>query len=133
MGRDVSGPEFLEGRLSDFLETFFRGLGVPYERTEVAPGRANVVARFDGTGAVRTVLLDAHQDTVPVDGMVIEPFAPAEPDGRLYGRGACDVKGGLAAMLAAFERLVAERPAGAANVVLSCTCDQRRRGKVTVG
>ncbi len=124
MGRAVAGPEFLESRLSDFLESFFRPLGVPHERIEVAPGRANVIARFDSPGARRTILLDAHQDTVPTDGMVIEPFAPVERDGRLYGRGACDVKGGLAAMLAAFERLVRERPAGAANVVLSCTCDE---------
>jgi acetylornithine deacetylase len=124
MGRDLSGDEFMEGRLSDFLEAHFRRLGVPCERIEVAPGRANVIARFDSPGATRTVLLDAHQDTVPTDAMVIDPFAPAERDGRLYGRGACDVKGGLAAMLAAFERLVADRPAGAANVVLSCTCDE---------
>ena len=123
MGRDLSGPEFLERRLSDFLESFFRRLGVAYKCTEVAPGRANIVARFDA-GSPRTVLLDAHQDTVPTDGMVIEPFNPVERDGRLYGRGACDVKGGMAAMLAAFERLVAERPAGAANVVMSCTCDE---------
>ena len=124
MGRDASGPEFREGRLSDFLESFFRRLGVACERIEVAPGRANVVARFDALGAKRTVLLDAHQDTVSADGMTVEPFTPAERDGRLYGRGACDVKGGMAAMLAAFERLVRERPAGAADVVLSCCCDE---------
>jgi acetylornithine deacetylase len=124
MGRDLSGAEFLEGRMSDFLESHFRRLGVAYQRIEVAPGRANVIARFDSAGATRTVLLDAHQDTVPADGMVIDPFTPVERDGRLYGRGACDVKGGMAAMLAAFERLVSERPAGAANVVLSCTCDE---------
>jgi acetylornithine deacetylase len=124
MGRDLAGPEFLEGRVSDFLESYFRSLGVAHERVEVAPGRANVVARFDPPGARRTVLLDAHQDTVPVDGMEVEPFMPLERDGRLYGRGACDVKGGMAAMLAAFERLVRERPAGSANVVMSCTCDE---------
>jgi acetylornithine deacetylase len=124
MGRGLTGPEVLEGRLSDFLESHVRRLGVPCERFEVAPGRANVIARFDAPGATRTVLLDAHQDTVPADGMVVEPFTPMERDGRLYGRGACDVKGGMAAMLAAFERLVAERPAGAANVILSCTCDE---------
>src|SRR4249919_1351894 len=98
MSRDVSGPELREGRVSDFLESFFRRLGVACERTEVLPGRDNVVARFDA-GATRTILLDAHQDTVSAEGMTVEPFTPAESDGRLYGRGACDVKGGLAAML----------------------------------
>ncbi len=112
MGRAVSGPEYLEGSICDWLVEFFQKLEVPYERIEVAPGRANVIARFDGTGR-QTVLLDAHTDTVPIDGMVIPPFEPIERDGRIYGRGACDDKGGLAAMLAAFARLVLERPAGA--------------------
>lgn len=124
MGRDVSGPEYLETRLSEYLVGFFRRLGADCERIEVLPGRSNVIARLDRTGSDTTVLLDAHQDTVPVDGMTIEPFTPVVREGRLYGRGACDVKGGLAAMLAAFARLVAERPARAANVVLSCTCDE---------
>jgi acetylornithine deacetylase len=124
MGRDVSGLEFFEGRVSDWLVDFFRHLEVPYQRLEVAAGRDNVVARLQRPGARTTILLDAHQDTVPVDGMTIEPFRPVEKEGRLYGRGACDVKGGLAAMLAAFARLVRERPATAANVVMSCTCDE---------
>ena len=69
-------------------------------------------------------MLDAHQDTVPVDGMTIPPFEPVEKAGRLYGRGSCDVKGGLAAMLSAFTRLAHERPASMPNVVLSLTCDE---------
>jgi len=124
MGRGLEGPEYLETRLSDYLEGFFRNLGVPWQRIEVLPGRANVLARQDLPGARQTILLDAHQDTVPVDGMTIDPFAARVADGRLYGRGACDVKGGMAAMLAAFARLVRERPAGGANVVVSCTCDE---------
>lgn len=123
MGRDLTGPEFLEARVSDYLENFFRRLNVPYARIEVAPSRANVIARFDSPGAKTTVLLDAHEDTVPTDGMS-DPFNPVVRDGKLFGRGACDVKGGLAAMLAAFARLVRERPAGAANVIMSCTCDE---------
>lgn len=129
MGRDVSGPEYLETRMSDYLHGFFQKLGVESQRIEVLPGRHNVIARLDRPGARNTVLLDAHQDTVPVEGMTIEPFQPVVDDGRLYGRGACDVKGGMAAMLAAFARLAADRSAGGrnaggANVVVSCTCDE---------
>ncbi len=124
MGRDVSGPEFYETRLTDYLVGFFRELGVPFETITVMPDRCNVIARFAGAPGKPTVLMDAHQDTVPVDGMIIEPFSPVVKEGRLYGRGACDVKGGLAAMLAAFARLVREKPEGASSVVMSCTCDE---------
>jgi acetylornithine deacetylase len=124
MGRELSGPTYYEGRLSDWLVEFFRSIGATHERIEVVPGRDNVIARYDSPGAKRTLLLDAHQDTVPVDGMTIAPFEPQLRDGRITGRGASDVKGGLAAMLFAFRRLVRERPAGAANVILSCTCDE---------
>lgn len=124
MGRDVSGPEFFEGRVSDYLCAHLSALGTPYERVEVAPGRANILARLDGAPGAPVVLLDAHQDTVPTDGMVIPPFEPTVSDGRMYGRGACDVKGGLAAMLAAFTRLARQRPARHATVVVSFTCDE---------
>ncbi len=125
MGRDLTGPEYLETRLTGYLVGVFHGLGVEYEQVEVAPGRSNVLARFDSPDPnARTLLLDVHQDTVPIDGMTIDPFDPVERDGRIYGRGACDVKGGMAAMLAAFIRLVQDRPEKAANVVLSLTCDE---------
>lgn len=124
MGRPLTGPEYLEGRVSDWLENFFQKLGVPYERIEVAEGRANLIACCESDQPTRTVLLDAHQDTVPIDGMTIAPFDPVEREGRIYGRGSCDVKGGMAAMLAAFARLVREKPAGRARVVMSCTCDE---------
>ena len=123
MGRDLAGPECFEENVTRYLCAFFERLGAPYEHIEIAPRRANVIARFEN-GSRTTVLLDAHQDTVPVDGMTIDPFDPVEKDGRIYGRGACDVKGGMAAMLAAFARLALERPAGAANVIMSCTCDE---------
>lgn len=124
MGRDVSGPEYFEGRVTSYLESYLSRLSVPFEVIEVSPGRANVLALLESAGATKTVLLDAHQDTVPIDGMSISPFDPVEREGRVFGRGACDVKGGMAAMLAAFTRLAKERPANAPNVVLSCTCDE---------
>ena len=124
MGRGLAGPEFLEGRVSDYLEGWFRSLGVDVERQVVSPGRDNVIARYESPRNRRTVLFDAHQDTVPVDGMTIDPFSPELKNGRLYGRGACDVKGGMASMLTAFARLVRERPADSATVIMACTVDE---------
>ena len=124
MGGSADPAICFEGRMSDWLVRFFESIAAEYERLEVSPGRDNVIARYNSPGADFTILLDAHQDTVPVEGMTIAPFAPKIADGRLWGRGACDVKGGMAAMLFGFRRLFLERPAGAANVVLSCTCDE---------
>ena len=124
MGRAVSGDLFLEHRVTDYLEQFFIDIGATYQRSPVAPQRENIVARYHSAGATTTLLFEVHQDTVPVDGMTIDPFAGEIRDGKLYGRGACDVKGGMTAMLAAFARLVRERPAGAANVILACTVDE---------
>lgn len=123
MGRDVSGPDYLEGRVTDWLVQRFTAAGIPWARQPVAPGRDNVVARLEATRTDAPVLLwDAHQDTVPPDGMTIEPFTPAIRDGRLHGRGACDVKGGMAAMLAALDRL-RDRPRDA-TVVFSATVNE---------
>jgi acetylornithine deacetylase len=124
MGRPLAGPELYEHRLTAYLEEFLRGLGVPCARQPVAPLRDNLVARFEPAGAARTLVLEAHQDTVPADHMTVPPFEGQIEGGRLYGRGACDIKGGMAAMLAAFARLARERPRGAARVVLACTVDE---------
>lgn len=124
MGRTMSGPGLLEGEMSDYLADWFGKLGVVAHRRPLAPGRDNVIARYDAPDSRRTVLFDAHQDTVPTDGMVIDPFRPDVIGGRLHGRGSCDVKGGMAAMLLAFARLVRERPRGSASVVMACTVDE---------
>jgi acetylornithine deacetylase len=124
MGRPLQGPQFLEHRVTAYLEDFFRSLGVPCERQPVAPQRENILARWEFPDARRTLILEAHQDTVPTDNMIIDPFAARIEAGRLYGRGACDIKGGMAAMLTAFARLVREKPRGAANVIMACTVDE---------
>jgi acetylornithine deacetylase len=124
MGRDLPADIIHEHRVTAYLELFFRDLGVPYERQPIAPQRDNIVARFERPGARRTLMLEAHQDTVPTDRMTIAPFAADISDGKLYGRGACDIKGGMAAMLACFARLVRERPAGCGNVIMACSVDE---------
>src|SRR5207237_949883 len=124
MGRTAASPDFYEHRVTAYLEEFFRGLSVPYERQPVAPQRDNIIARFEVPGARRTLMLEAHQDTVPTDNMTIAPFAAAIDGNRLYGRGACDIKGGLAAMLAACARMAREKPRGAVNVLMACSVDE---------
>src|ERR1700676_3587970 len=119
MGRDLRGPTVFEHRVTAYLEEFFRGLGVRWERQAVAPQRDNILAWYEPAGAERTLVFEVHQDTVPTDGMTIDPFGAVVENGRLHGRGACDVKGGMAAMLAAFARLVREKPGGARRVAMA--------------
>jgi acetylornithine deacetylase len=117
-----------EARLTGFLEKFLTQIGLTVWRQPVLPGRENVIARLDGdvqpTQGGSVILLDAHQDTVPVDGMTIKPFQPEQRDGRIYGRGACDVKGGMAAILAAVARLTHEQPRPLPTIIVSCTVDE---------
>src|SRR5579862_7843746 len=124
MGRPLHGPELFEQRVTDYLETYFRSLGVSYERQPIAPLRANIVAVYEPPHATHTLVVEVHQDTVPTDKMTIDPFGAHIENGRLYGRGACDVKGGMAAMLTAFARVVREKPPGAARIVMACTADE---------
>lgn len=124
MGRALHGEGIFEHQVTAYLEDFFRNLGVPFERQRIAPQRDNIIARCQCPGARRTLLLEAHQDTVPTDNMAIDPFGAKVENGRLYGRGACDIKGGMAAMLAMFARLARAKPAGAMNVILACTVDE---------
>lgn len=97
-----------------------RALGLAVEVKPAAPGRPNLVAVRPGAGGGPTLLLTGHADTVGVSGMTVPPFAAGVRDGRLYGRGAVDMKAGLAAMLAAMELL----PPLAGDVLLAVTADE---------
>ncbi|TWT31953.1 M20 family metallopeptidase [Blastopirellula retiformator] len=119
IGRDVASDIYLETRLTHFLEQYVADWGYYCERQAVAPQRDNLlIATIDlaKLPADRPILmLEAHQDTVPIDGMSIDPFAAEIKEGRIYGRGSCDIKGGMAAMLTALSRFrdlpEADRPA----------------------
>jgi acetylornithine deacetylase len=124
MGRDLHSPDLYEHRVTAYLEAFFRKLGVSWERQTVAPQRDNIVAWIDLAPTGPTLVFEAHQDTVPTDGMTIDPFGARIENNRLYGRGATDIKGGMAAMLAAFARAVRERPTGAGRLVMACSVDE---------
>lgn len=126
MGRsDLPEHILYEHRVTDYVADLLRGLDCLVERQTVQAGRDNLLAHYNlGSNSPCHLLFEAHQDTVPVDGMTIEPFAAYRQDRRLYGRGACDVKAGLAVMLTAFVRLVRERPPRCPRVTLALTVDE---------
>src|SRR5262245_3086437 len=83
-------------RLADEL----RALGLVVEVTDISPGRPNVVGVLEGRQSGRSLMLCGHTDTVGVTGMP-KPFSPDIRDGKLFGRGSQDMKGGVAAMVGA--------------------------------
>ena len=87
-----------EQRIAEWILGFLRECGAEAELREVLPGRPNVVARWPAPGKPR-LLLAPHTDTVSVAGMTIDPFSGELRDGRVWGRGASDTKGPMAAML----------------------------------
>ena len=94
-------------------------------------GRPQLVATAQGTGGGRTLLLNGHVDVVtaePRELWTSDPFAPALRDGRLYGRGACDMKGGVAAMLLATEVLRALDVPLAGDLVVNTVTDEESTG-----
>jgi len=94
-----------ERRYAEHLEAQMRRIGL--DAVLIGEGkRASVVAEARVAGAVDTVLIASHLDTVPVEGMEIPPFDPRIEGNRLYGRGSCDTKSGMAAAIASLERLL---------------------------
>jgi acetylornithine deacetylase len=94
-------------------------------RTEVydaMPGRPNVLARIGGAHTTRRLMFSGHLDVVGIEGMTHRPFAGEEREGKLFARGAADMKGGVAAMCAAAWRAVRDGLAG--EIVLAFTADE---------
>ncbi|MGE5233804.1 MAG: M20 family metallopeptidase [Acidobacteriota bacterium] len=114
-----------EEAVAHVLADYLAQHGIASDLLEVAPGRPNLLARVEGGAPGPRLVLCGHTDTVPLNAD--EPgagFAAEIRDGRLYGRGACDMKGALAAMAAA---LVALRRCGAlarGEVVLAAVIDE---------
>lgn len=106
-GEGAAGEAGCAARVGELLKAC--GAEVAFE--DVLPGRPNVIGRFPGRRDRPGVLLAPHTDTVSVAGMEIDPFGGVLRGGRVYGRGASDTKGTMAAMLWALHLLRDELPA----------------------
>ena len=110
-----------ESGLANFVMAWCAGRGIPAEIDHAAPGRPSVIARVKGQGGGRSLVLNAHMDTVGVAGMP-DPFRPRVENGRLYGRGSYDMKGSLAACMLALDDLRSSGLAG--DVILAAVSDE---------
>ena len=112
-----------EGAVARRIASELESLGVRVELSDVAPGRPNVVGVLEGRAQGRSLMFCGHTDTVGVSGM-LKPFAPEIRDGRLYGRGAQDMKGGVAAMIGAVRRIVEGGGLARGRVIVAAVVDE---------
>ena len=110
-----------EGELARYVAAWLDAAGFEVEVEEAAPRRPNVIGVAKGAGGGRTLMLNAHMDTVGFGGME-GALEPRVENGRLYGRGAYDMKGSLAAILVAARDAAAEELAG--DVVVTAVADE---------
>jgi acetylornithine deacetylase/succinyl-diaminopimelate desuccinylase family protein len=98
----ANSGESVERGMANFIENVLTGARIDCERQTVVEGRDNVIAIVHATNSdVNGLMLNSHMDTVPVDNMSIKPFDPVIDNGCVFGRGSCDAKASLAAMMSA--------------------------------
>jgi acetylornithine deacetylase len=112
-----------EAEIAAYTADSLRSIGLDTAIHEPQPGRPSVVGILRGDGGGRSLMLNAHYDTVGVAGMA-EPFSGAVQDGRLYGRGAYDMKGSLAAGMAAAKALVDAGVSLAGDLLVAAVADE---------
>lgn len=118
-------PPGSEEPVARCLEARMRAHGLATELQQVAQGRLNAVGRLGPAGGRPHLVLNGHLDVVPAgDGWSVSPFEATIRDGRIYGRGAADMKGGLAALVVALEAIAASGAPLAGTVTLAAVADE---------
>ncbi len=112
-----------EAEIAAYVANALRAIKLDVATHEPAPGRVSVVGILKGSGGGRTLMLNAHVDTVGIEGMP-EPFSAVIRDDKLFGRGAYDMKGSLAACLAAAKALVDARVSLKGNLLVAAVADE---------
>jgi acetylornithine deacetylase len=113
-----------EAEIAEYVADFMQGIGLKTKVEEVKPGRPNVIGLLKGLGGGPTLMLNGHMDTVGIGYMEIDPLNPVVKEGKLYGRGSCDMKGGLAAILSAAKAIVDSGTELRGDLVVAGVCDE---------
>lgn len=126
---DSTDPGSYETDIGDFISGYLEALpGVTITREEVLPGRFNIKAELPGPPDAPALIFICHMDTVVAgDGWTRDPFAAEEDQGRIYGRGACDMKSGLACAISAFSHAASQIRSGrtpSRRLALICSVDE---------
>lgn len=111
-----------EARIADFCAAWFSARGMEVHRLETRPGRPSVVGIARGSGGGRSLMFNGHYDTVSTGSYAGDALDPAIRDGKLFGRGSFDMKGGVAAMMVAAARAKAKGLRG--DVLVACVADE---------
>jgi len=129
---DTSNPPGNERPCLEFLASVLEQAGIECQFVAKEPGRPNLLARVRGTGEVPPLLLYGHVDVVPARAgeWVHPPFAGVVTDGAIWGRGALDMKGGVAILVAALTRIAARPEPPRADLVLALTSDEERGSRL---
>ena len=118
-----------EAAVAGELGNFLRSAGFTVEYGYLEPQRPNLTARLDGNGSGPTLLFCGHSDTMPVsEGWATDPFGGQVVDGKLFGRGSADMKGGLAAMAVACAALGRAKLPLKGSLVFAAVIDEENRG-----
>jgi len=122
---DSQNPGVQEARCADWVYTRLANMGLEPAWHVVQENRRNIVASTPGKSAAPRLVLLAHLDTVPIgSGWTVPPLEGLIRDGLLYGRGACDMKGGMAVALGAMEQLHARGTGMSGDLVFIATVDE---------
>jgi len=113
-----------ESRIAHYLGEYLEKMGVEVAYQHMDSTRANVIGILRGSGEGKTIMLNGHTDTVSMERMDIDPLDPKFEDGKVYGRGALDMKGGLAAKIIAVKSIIESGMKLKGDVILAFVADE---------
>jgi acetylornithine deacetylase len=113
-----------ESEIAEYIANWLKALGLKTKVDEIEAKRCNAVGDLKGVGGGKSLMLNGHTDTVGYGYMTIDPLKPVVKEGRMYGRGTFDMKGGLVASLAALKAVIDSGTQLKGDLVVAAVCDE---------